>query len=97
MSRTRIAIGMSTAVGVAAALGVIAAPRAGAQPRGHDGTFVVVADHLNNPRGLSPAPGGGLYLAEAGSGGKTCTGGGPEGETCPGLTGSFDLITEGHV
>ena len=97
MSRTRIAIGMSTAVGVAAALGVIAAPTAGAQPRGHDGTFVVVADHLNNPRGLSPAPGGGLYLAEAGRGGKTCVSGGPEGETCPGLTGSFDLITEGHV
>jgi len=97
MSRTPIAIGMSTAVGVAAALGVIAAPTAGAQPRGHDGTFVVVADHLNNPRGLSPAPGGGLYLAEAGRGGKTCVSGGPEGETCPGLTGSFDLITEGHV
>ena len=94
MSRTRIAIGMSTAVGVAAALGVMAAPTAGAQARGHDRTFAVVADHLNNPRGLSPAPGGGLYLAEAGSGGKTCTGGGPEGETCPGLTGSFDLITK---
>jgi hypothetical protein len=94
MSRTRIAIGMSTAVGVAAALGVMAAPTAGAQARGHDGRFVVVASHLNNPRGLSPAPGGGLYLAEAGSGGKTCISGGPEGETCPGLTGSFDLITK---
>ena len=57
MSRTRIAIGMSTAVGVAAALGVMAAPTAGAQARGHDRAFVVVADHLNNPRGLSPAPG----------------------------------------
>ena len=98
MSRTRIAIGISTAVGVVAALGVMAAPTAGAQARGHDGTFVVVADHLNNPRGLSPAPGGGLYLAEAGHGGKPCVGGGPEGETCAGLTGSFDLITKGgHV
>jgi hypothetical protein len=96
MSRTRIAIGVSTAVGVAAALGVIAAPTAGAQARGHDGTFVVIASHLNNPRGLSPAPGGGLYLAEAGRGGKTCISGGPEGETCPGLTGSFDLITKNH-
>ena len=97
MSRTRIVIGMSTAVGVAAALGVTAAPTAGAQARGHDGRFVVVASHLNNPRGLSPAPGGGLYLAEAGRGGKTCVSGGPEGEACPGLTGSFDLITKNHV
>ncbi len=39
----------------------------------------------------------GLYLAEAGSGGKTCVSGGPEGNVCPGLTGSFDLITNGHV
>ena len=97
MSRTRIVIGMSTAVGVAAALGVTAAPTAGAQARGHDGRFVVVASHLNNPRGLSPAPDGGLYLAEAGRGGKTCVSGGPEGEACPGLTGSFDLITKNHV
>ena len=98
MSRTRIAIGVSTAVGVVAALGVMAAPTAGAQARGHDGRFAVIADHLNNPRGLSPAPGGGLYLAEAGRGGKTCISGGPEGELCPGLTGSFDLITKGgHV
>src|SRR6516165_1934038 len=97
VSRTRIAIGMSTAVGVAAALGVIAAPTAGAQPRGHDGTFVVVADHLNNPRGLAPAPGGGLYLAEAGRGGKVCMGGGEQGTTCVGKTGSFDLVTRHGV
>lgn len=96
MRRTRIAIGMSTAVGVVAALAVIAAPTAGAQARGQD-AFVVVASHLNNPRGLSPAPGGGLYLAEAGHGGKTCVSGGPEGEICPGLTGSFDLITTNGV
>ena len=97
MSRTRIAIGISTAVGVAAALGVMAAPTAGAQARGPHGTFEVIASHLNNPRGLSPAPGGGLYLAEAGRGGKTCVSGGPEGNTCVGLTGSFDLITKNRV
>jgi sugar lactone lactonase YvrE len=57
----------------------------------------VVASHLNNPRGLSPAPGGGLYLAEAGSGGDFCIPGGEEGDTCPGLTGSFDLVTAGGV
>jgi sugar lactone lactonase YvrE len=56
-----------------------------------------VADHLNNPRGLSPAPGGGLYLAEAGSGGDVCLGGGPEGETCVGLSGSFDRVSASGV
>jgi len=56
-----------------------------------------VADHLNNPRGLSPAPGGGFYLAEAGSGGSVCIPGGPEGESCVGLTGSFDRVSAGGV
>jgi hypothetical protein len=55
----------------------------------------VVADHLSNPRGLAPGRDGGLYLAEAGSGGDTCVSGGPGGTTCIGLTGSFDLVT-GH-
>jgi hypothetical protein len=54
----------------------------------------VVADHLNNPRGLAPAPGGGLYLAEAGRAGKTCF---DSGHTCIGLTGSFDLVTKHSV
>jgi len=91
VSRTRIAVAMSTAAGVAA-LGVMAAPAAGAHARGHDKAFTVIASHLNNPRGLSRAPGGGLYLAEAGSGGKVCVSGGPEGRTCLGRTGSFDLV-----
>jgi len=81
------------AAGLAASAAVIAAPTAGAQT----GTFTVVADHLNNPRGLSPAPGGGLYLAEAGSGGSLCLDGGPEGVSCVGLTGSFDLVTADGV
>src|SRR5215471_8169568 len=52
VSRTRIAIGISTAVGVAAALGVMAAPTAGAQARAHhtpSSGFKVIASHLNNP------------------------------------------------
>ena len=97
MNRTRIAIGMSTAVGVVAALGVIAAPAAGAHTRGHDRGFAVIASHLNNPRGLSRASDSGLYLAEAGSGGKVCVSGGPEGRTCVGLTGSFDLVSKNGV
>jgi hypothetical protein len=75
----------------------MAAPAAGARTSGHPKAFAVVADHLNNPRGLSPAPGGGLYLAEAGSGGSVCVGGGPQGQTCLGLTGSFDRVSTGGV
>jgi hypothetical protein len=97
MSRLRNLTGILMAAGLAAAGAVIAAPTAGAHTNGHPGSFTVVADHLNNPRGLSPAPGGGLYLAEAGSGGDFCLPGGEEGDSCPGLTGSFDLVTAGGV
>jgi hypothetical protein len=88
---------VSTAAALAAVVGVMTAPAAGAHTTGHPEGFTVIADHLNNPRGLSPAPGGGLYLAEAGSGGSLCIGGGPEGETCLGLTGSFDRVSAGGV
>lgn len=89
-------VGAVLAAGVALAtgLGLMAPSAAGAQTNGHQPGFTVVADHLNNPRGLSPAPGGGLYLAEAGSGGKVCVTGGEQGETCVGKTGSFDLVTK---
>jgi hypothetical protein len=97
MSRLRTSIAALAGSGLVAALGVVAAPAAGAQVGGHQKAFAVVADHLNNPRGLSPAPGGGLYLAEAGSGGNVCFSGGEEGETCLGLTGSFDLVSRNGV
>jgi hypothetical protein len=97
MGKLRNLAGIFTTAGVVAAVGVMAAPAAGAHTSGHPHAFAVVADHLNNPRGLSPAPGGGLYLAEAGSGGDTCVGGGPEGETCIGLTGSFDRVSASGV
>jgi len=86
-------MGGVTALGLAATLGLAAPSAAGAQTGGHHKGFTVVADHLNNPRGLSRAPDGGLYLAEAGAGGATCIGGGVQGQTCIGLTGSFDLVT----
>jgi hypothetical protein len=78
----------------------VAAFPAAAQPthnRGSHHSFTVIADHLNNPRGLSPAGGGRLYLAEAGSGGKTCISGGETGTICIGRTGSFDLVTRHGV
>jgi sugar lactone lactonase YvrE len=92
-----MAIGMSTAAAVVAALGVMAAPAAGARVSGPHTGLTVIASHLNNPRGLSPAPGGGLYLAEAGAGGKTCVPGGPTGTICVGLTGSFDWVSTNGV
>src|SRR5215469_5443993 len=97
MRRLFSLVGAATVIGPLAAVGIATAPAAGAQTRGHPGTFRVVADHLNNPRGLAPAPGGGLYLAEAGRGGKTCISGGEMGTLCLGLTGSFDLVTRHGV
>src|SRR5215469_3348493 len=99
MRKTPILTGMATAVGLVTALGVVVAPTAGAQARGHHhgSAFKVIASHLNNPRGLARGPGGAIFLAEAGRGGKTCLSGGPEGETCVGLTGSFDVIGNGGV
>ena len=97
MGRSRILITIVTAVVVSAALGVAAAPAVGARAPGRQEAFAVVADHLDNPRGLSPAPRGGLYLAEAGSGGTVCVAGGPEGEACVGLTGSLDWVRGGIV
>src|SRR4029453_7566950 len=97
MSRSRILIGIITTGVLLAAFGVAVAPAAGAHAVGHDEAFTVIADHLNNPRGLSPAPHGGLYLAEAGAGGHVCVAAGPEGETCIGLTGSFDWVSTGIV
>jgi sugar lactone lactonase YvrE len=51
----------------------------------------VVADHLNNPRGLEFGTGGVLYLAEAGSAGPFCI----DVDACFGFTGSIDRIV-GH-
>ena len=94
MGRLLVKFAALTAAGLIAALGVTAAPAAKAQPAWNHGEFTVVADHLNNPRGLSPAPWGGLYLAEAGAGGSTCVGSGSN-KTCVGLTGSLDLVRGG--
>ena len=94
--RRLIVTGGVTALGLATALS-LAPSAAGAQTQSHHDKVTVIADHLNNPRGLSPAPGGGLYLAEAGRGGKVCVKGGEAGTTCVGKTGSFDLVTKHGV
>lgn len=76
---------------------VVLAPPASAH--GSHGTHgshtAVVASGLNNPRRLSFAPNGDLYVAEAGTGGAGPCMPGPEGETCFGLSGSVTRVHRG--
>ena len=73
---------------VLGAMIAIAAPAvAGAQ------NLDIVADGLSNPRGLSFAPDGNLYVAEAGRGGSGACIASPEGgESCYGATGGITRI-----
>src|SRR3979411_2387027 len=59
------------------------------------GAVTVIAQGLNNPRGLAWGPQGALWVAEAGTGGKTCMPG-PRGKQCFGLTGSCSRIDFGR-
>jgi hypothetical protein len=69
------------------AVGSAARPRAG-----HHGGVTVVADRLNNPRGLDLRHGA-LYVAEAGTGGPCLD---PEEGPCVGLTSSITKVSHGR-
>lgn len=56
-------------------------------------TVEVVAQGLDNPRGMAIGPNGHLYVAEAGRGGDLVCIAGPEGESCGGLTGAISEVT----
>jgi hypothetical protein len=63
-------------------------------------TIAVVAQGLNNPRGLAWGSDGHLYVAEAGKGGTACVPGGPGGpgsSSCFGLSGSISRLVGGKV
>jgi hypothetical protein len=66
-------------------------------PSGADPGFQVVASGLDNPRQLTFAPGGDLYVAEAGSGGLGgCVPGGEGALVCSGDSGAVTCIQHGR-
>lgn len=63
-----------------------------------NGEAEVVAHGLNNPRQLTFSPGGGLYVAESGTGGDVCTIVHPEfGEQGVGFTGAIAKLNWDHT
>jgi hypothetical protein len=84
------------AIALIGALGLVAAGLPAAQadrPHHHNGP-TVVADGLDNPRGLSFGPDGALYVAEAGVGGSGPCFTGPEGPACFGKSGAVTKISK---
>jgi hypothetical protein len=75
-----------------AVLGAAALTMAGMAPASAQTGPQVVASGLNNPRGLTFSPNGGLYVAEAGKGGSGPCFAGPEGPACFGNSGSVTRI-----
>jgi len=75
-----------------AVLGATALMMVGMAPAVAQTGTAVVASGLNNPRGLTFSPNGGLYVAEAGTGGSGPCFAGPEGQACFGHSGSVTRI-----
>src|SRR5450759_2424462 len=97
-------VGVSAAIGIFAAGSLLAASPVSAAllPAAQAtsdvaGTVSVVAENLDNPRGLAFGPHGELYIAEAGHGGSLCLGEGPEGPQCAGLTSGISKLAQGEL
>ena len=73
-------------------LGATTLMMAGMAPATAQNGAQVVASGLNNPRGLTFSPNGGLYVAEAGTGGSGPCFAGPEGPACFGHSGCVTRI-----
>ena len=83
-------------IGLAAAVASSMGGATGYASAAPTATVTVVAQGLNNPRGLAFGLDGQLYVAEAGTGGKTCISG-PRGPQCAGKTGSISRLASGSV
>ena len=81
----------SAVVGAAFLTVALAVPTMAQEP-----TVEVLADGLNNPRGVKVADDGSVYVAEAGFGGDTCLGEGAEA-MCYGPTGAVVRVTPDGV
>ncbi len=92
-SVARRRVGRFAAAGMVALVAALTpGPQAVAEP-----DFTVIADGLDNPRGLAFGPDGALYVAEAGLGGSAPCLEGPEGnQVCFGLTGAVTRIKGGQ-
>ena len=62
----------------------------------HPTSFQVVAEGLNNPRGMTFGPDGGLYIAEAGVGGSTCFTFPDGSQVCWGYTSQVTRVLNGQ-
>ena len=60
-----------------------------------DAQIEIVAEGLVAPRGVTIAPDGSIYVAEAGSGGETCMPGPRGGDMCMGPTGAVTRVADG--
>jgi hypothetical protein len=90
-TRSRTAVCIGALLALASCLGTLAAdPLEAASPK-----LEVVATNLNNPHKLFVGKSGAIYVAEAGTGGRSnCLGKGPT-KTCVGLTGSIVRVAGG--
>src|SRR4029453_8827905 len=87
-----LALAAVTAFGGAATAAPARTAKSGS---GGSGGLTVVADGLDNPRGIGFGPGGALYVAESGSGGSGPCIQSPEGgEACFGRAGAVTRITK---
>lgn len=95
MLRSARRAGAVTALLALAAVTALGGAATAATPS-KSGGLTVVAEGLDNPRGIGFGPDGALYVAESGSGGAgPCIAAGPEGgETCFGATGAVTRITK---
>jgi hypothetical protein len=90
--RLEVHMGGRTLSRVLAVLGTAALALTGVSPAHAQAGPEVIASGLNNARGLSFSPDGGLYVAEAGIGGSGPCFQGPEGPSCFGHTGSVTRV-----